>query len=166
MLQKIAYTCNLSHHEFLKSIVNVITQYIVGFFRICFRLCLPKKIPFFDLFISFQGIEDVTPGINNLLEFPQEEESALSSIGLDFEPILAEIDEDTNKFIFGMKKECSRDQLDYCAGNKYKSGDHTMCKYCVSIENIQYNRESQIHFIQQHIIYYILIVRYDKEQQV
>ena len=91
-----------------------------------------KKIPFFDLFISFQGIEDVTPGINNLLEFPQEEESALSSIGLDFEPILAEIDEDTNKFIFGMKKECSRDQLDYCAGNKYKSGDHTMCKYCVS----------------------------------
>ena len=31
-----------------------------------------------------------------------------------------------------MKKECSRDQLDYCAGNKYKSGDHTMCKYCVS----------------------------------
>ena len=127
-----------------------------------------KKIPFFDLFISFQGIEDVTPGINNLLEFPQEEESALSSIGLDFEPILAEIDEDTNKFIFGMKKECSRDQLDYCAGNKYKSGDHTMCKYCVSIENIQYNRESQIHFIQQHIIYYIFIamVRYDKEQQV
>ena len=81
-------------------------------------------------FLLFQGKEDVTPGLNNLVDLPQE--APISPSGLQFEPILAEIDEDTNKFIFGMKRECSRDQLDYCAGSKYKSGAHTMCKYCVS----------------------------------
>ena len=79
--------------------------------------------------LIFQSVGQYTPGINNLVELPEE---SPSSIGLDFEPVLAEIDEDTNKLIYGMKRECSRDQLDYCAGSKYKSGDHTMCKYCVS----------------------------------
>ena len=79
-------------------------------------------------------------------------EESPSSIGLDFEPVLAEIDEDTNKLIYGMKRECSRDQLDYCAGSKYKSGDHTMCKYCVS-RKYNYNRESQIYFIQYSILF-------------
>ena len=50
-----------------------------------------------------------------------------------FEAVVAEVEsEDDNKFIFQLKKECSQDQLDYCAGAKHKSGDHTMCKYCVS----------------------------------
>ena len=52
---------------------------------------------------------------------------------LTFEPVVAEVEsEDDNKYIFQLKKECSQDQLDYCAGAKYKSGDHTMCKHCVS----------------------------------
>ena len=51
---------------------------------------------------------------------------------LKFEAVVAEVEsEDDNKFIFQSKK-CSQDQLDYCAGGKFKSEDHTMCKYCVS----------------------------------
>ena len=50
-----------------------------------------------------------------------------------FEPVVAEIEnEDDNKYIFKMKQECSQDQLDYCAGKKHKSRDHSMCRYCVS----------------------------------
>ena len=56
---------------------------------------------------------------------------------LTFEPVVAEVEnEDDNKYIFQLKKECSQDQLDYCAGAKYKSGDHTMCKHCVSCFSI------------------------------
>ena len=52
---------------------------------------------------------------------------------MTFEPVVAEVEsEDDNKYIFQLKNECSQDQLDYCAGAKYKSGDHTMCKHCVS----------------------------------
>ena len=58
---------------------------------------------------------------------------------LTFEPVVAEVEsEDDNKYIFQLKKECSQDQLDYCAGAKYKSGDHTMCKHCVSCFSIYF----------------------------
>ena len=49
-----------------------------------------------------------------------------------FEPVVAEVDEDDNPLISTMKRECSKDQLEYCAGKPYKSGEHTMCRYCVS----------------------------------
>ena len=66
---------------------------------------------------------------DSLSELPQEPESLFPG---GFEPVVEELDEDDNPLIFSMKRECSQDQLDYCAGTKYKSGDHTMCKFCVS----------------------------------
>lgn len=72
--------------------------------------------------MSFEALADVPSGDgpNNLG-------------GFDLDSVVAEVDEDSNKIILGMKKECTKDQLEFCAGSKYKSGDHTMCKYCVRI---------------------------------
>ena len=66
---------------------------------------------------------------DSLSDLPQEPETLFPG---GFEAVVEEVDEDDNPLIFAMKRECSQNQLDYCAGSKYKSGDHTMCKYCVS----------------------------------
>lgn len=66
---------------------------------------------------------------DSLSDLPQEPESLFPG---GFEAVVEEVDEDDNPLIFSMKRECSQNQLDYCAGAKYKSGDHTMCKFCVS----------------------------------
>ncbi|TRY77379.1 hypothetical protein TCAL_07913, partial [Tigriopus californicus] len=48
------------------------------------------------------------------------------------EPFFAAIeqDEDDNTFIKDMKDQCGEDAFVYCAGEKYKSINHTMCRFC------------------------------------
>ena len=77
--------------------------------------CLTELQP-----VSFADLSD----LSNLPE--------LQGGGTIFEAIEAEINEDSNPIIRDMKDQCSRDQLDYCVGEAWKSKEHTMCKFCVS----------------------------------
>jgi hypothetical protein len=68
-----------------------------------------------------------------LSELPPESEA--DSGKPQFEAVVADMDEDSNVFIKAMKAACTKDQLDYCTGAKWKSVNHTMCQYCVSCLN-------------------------------
>ena len=100
-------------------------SYCVAFFLL--RL-LKAKIVDCRTPIIFQAEGDHV-SFDSLSDLPQEPESLFPG---GFEAVVEEVDEDDNPLIFSMKRECSQNQLDYCAGAKYKSGDHTMCKFCVS----------------------------------
>ena len=73
---------------------------------------------------------DSQVSVANLADLPSD--SDLASLGPEIAAIEGEIDEDSNPIIRDMKTQCSRDQLDYCVGESWKSKDHTMCKFCVS----------------------------------
>ena len=100
-------------------------SYCVAFFLLSL---LKAKIVDCRIPIIFQAEGDHV-SFDSLSDLPQEPESLFPG---GFEAVVEEVDEDDNPLIFAMKRECSQNQLDYCAGSKYKSGDHTMCKYCVS----------------------------------
>ena len=84
-----------------------------------------------------QNEEGDTVSVANLAELPSDEEiEEIASMGPEFAAIEGEIDEDDNPIIREMKAQCSRDQLDYCVGESWKSKDHTMCKFCVSSDGL------------------------------
>ena len=69
--------------------------------------------------------------VADLADLPSDFDFA--NLGPEIAAIEGEIDEDSNPIIRDMKAQCSRDQLDYCVGESWKSKDHTMCKFCVSM---------------------------------
>ncbi len=44
-----------------------------------------------------------------------------------------------------MKSNCSEEMKDYCAGAAWKSGEHTMCKYCVSCNANKEKEQEKFH---------------------
>ena len=83
-------------------------------------------------------VEDPIPLSDGLIDVPEGdppqtgEGSFVVDGGLIFEAVTDEIDENDNPLILESKVECEADQKDYCYGDDYKSGAHTMCKFCVS----------------------------------
>ena len=83
---------------------------------------------------TLQNKEGDTVSVADLSELPSDED--IASLGPELAAIEGEIDEDDNPIIREMKAQCSRDQLDYCVGEAWKSKDHTMCKFCVSSDGM------------------------------
>ena len=72
--------------------------------------------------------------VAHLTDLPSDAD--FGDLGPEISAIEAEIDEDSNPIIRDMKAQCSRDQLDYCVGENWKSNNHTMCQFCVSSMNM------------------------------
>ncbi len=87
----------------------------------------------FDL--SFTGVlnhAETPVSFAALNEYPDEEEDPDRPDRPPISAVLSEGFEDNNEFISDMKSACPKDRKQYCAGQSWKGGGHTMCKFCVS----------------------------------
>ena len=83
-------------------------------------------------FVAFQ-LQSNEISFVDLLELPTAEEEAELAGRPDFSAVVSEdYDENSNPWIAASKADCAVDGYKYCAGDSWKSFNHTMCKYCVS----------------------------------